>query len=223
MAIECGVPFGVCAVRVTAVDAVGNVVAGTNAYVTNKIEQITITPNIEAGEAQNVPDACGCSTVRFRFPDRFNWFEITFQVQRIEPALEALLLTGPDKLAHIITDGADRVGFAFPGELACGEEQPAVAFEFWSQHIVGSAQDPTYPWIHFVFPKTIWQRAESSYSRNYAPITYQGFTRTNAAWGGGPYGDGPPDDQDIREGGFWLTDIAPPDAVCDLISVTSGS
>jgi len=42
-------------------------------------------------------------------------------------------------------------------------------------------------------------------------------------WGSGPYGDGPPDDQDISEGGWWKTDVEPPTAACDYADVTPSS
>ena len=35
---------------------------------------------------------------------------------------------------------------------------------------------------------------------------FNGVTQTNGNWGEGPYGDGPPDGEDISEGGVWATD-----------------
>ena len=85
-----------------------------------------------------------------------------------------------------IADGADVVGLAVPGTLACDEDEPAVAFEFWTQHIVGSGQDGTYPWVHWVFPKTVWQLGDNTFEEDIAQPTLTGFSRTNANWGEGP-------------------------------------
>ena len=50
-----------------------------------------------------------------------------------------------------------------------------------------------------------------------------GFSRANANWGDGPYGDGPPDSEDISEGGFWKTADLPPAADCAAGNVTPSS
>jgi hypothetical protein len=50
-----------------------------------------------------------------------------------------------------------------------------------------------------------------------------GASQTNGNWGDGPYGDGPPDGQDISEGGFWATDDTLPTAECAAQTVTSVS
>lgn len=218
MAVNCGVSFGLCAVRVTKVDAAGNVVAGNNSYVTDKPLSITLTPNIETGNTFSVRNGCGCSIARFKANDTFNWFEFQFAQAALEPEMQAMLLG-----AETIVDGADVVGLAFPSQLDCDEDEPAVALEFWTQHIVGSGQDGTYPWFHWVFPKTVWQLADNTFEEDIAQPTLSGFSRTNQQWGDGPYGDGPPDGQDIREGGYWKTDVDPPSADCAAGPVTATS
>ena len=125
--------------------------------------------------------------------------------------------------AETIEDGSDVVGLAFPSSLACDEDEPAVAFEFWTKHIVGSGQDSTFPWVHWVFPLTIWQLGDNTFEEAAAQPSLTGFSRTNGNWGDGPYGDGPPDGQDISEGGYWKTDVDPPDAACAAVAVTSTS
>jgi hypothetical protein len=218
MAVNCGVSFGLCAVRVTRVDAAGNVIAGSNAYVTDKPLSLSLTPNIETGNSFSVRNGCGCSIARFKAPDTFNWFEFTFVQAALEPEMQAFLLG-----AETIVDGADVVGLAFPLALECDEDEPAVALEFWTQHVVGSGQDGTYPWFHWVFPKTVWQLSDNTFEEDIAQPSLTGFSRTNQQWGDGPYGDGPPDSEDIREGGYWKTDVDPPTAECAAVSVTATS
>lgn len=224
MAVNCGVSFGVCRVRVTRVDAAGNVSGTTdNSYVTDAVTQVTLTPNIETGDTFSQRNGCGCKVASFKANDTFNFFELSFQNSKLEPALQALLLGGVNSGDLTILDGSDVVGAAFPSALECDEEEPAVAFEFWTQHVVGSGQDGLHPWIHFVFPKTVWQLGDNTFEEGIALPTMTGFTRSNSNWGDGPYGDGPPDSQDISEGGWWKTADTPPEAVCDLGNVTPSS
>lgn len=218
MAVNCGVSFGLCAVRITKVDAQGNVEAGNNAYITDKPISINLTPNIETGNTFSVRNGCGCSIARFKAADIFNWFEFSFVDGAIEPEMQAFLLG-----ADTIDDGGDVVGLAFPGALDCDDDEPAVALEFWTQHVVGNAQDSTFPWVHWVFPKTIWQLGDNTFEEGIAQPTVNGFSRTNTQWGEGPYGDGPPDAQDISEGGYWKTDVEPPTAACAAQAVTATS
>jgi hypothetical protein len=218
MAVNCGVSFGLCAVRVTQVDAEGDVVGGSTSYVSDNPISISVTPNIETGNTFSARNGCGCSIARFKANDIFNWFEFTFAQAALEPAMMALLLG-----SETIVDGADVLGLAFGSALGCDEDEPAVALEFWTKHVTGSGQDALHPWVHWVFPKTVWQLGDNTFEEGIAQPTVQGFSRTNAMWGGGPYGDGPPDDQDISEGGYWKTATAPPTADCATAAVTPGS
>jgi hypothetical protein len=218
MAVNCGVSFGLCSIRITRVDAAGNVIAGTNAYVTDNPLSITVTPNIETGNTVSVRNGCGCSVARFKFNDIFNWFEFSLATAALEPEMMAMMLG-----ANTIEDGADVVGLAFPQSVACDEDEPAVALEFWSKHIVGSGQDGTFPWVHWVFPKTVWQLSDNSFEEDATQPSLTGFSRSNAQWGDGPYGDGPPDSEDISDGGYWKTDVDPPAAACAAISVSATS
>ena len=219
MAFNCGVSFGICAVRLTKLNDDGSVSSvNPNSYVSDKVISISANPNIEAGDTFTVRNGCGCKIASKKFPDTFNWFEFTFAQAALEPEMQAMLLG-----AETIVDGSDVVGLAFPSSLECDEAEPAVALEFWTQHIVGSGQDGTYPWFHWVFPKTIWQLADNTFEEDIAQPTLSGFSRTNQQWGDGPYGDGPPDGQDIREGGYWKTDADPPAADCAASDVTPSS
>lgn len=216
---NCGVSFGICRLRVTRVDAQGNVDGSTdNSYVTDNALSVSLTPNIETGNTFNARNGCGCSIARFKANDLFNWFEFSFRAAALEPDLMALLLG-----AETIVDGADTVGMAFQGALACDEDEPAVALEFWTKHIVGSGQDGTFPWVHWVFPKTVWQLGDNTFEEGIAEPTVNGFSRTNQLWGNGPYGDGPPDSQDISDGGWWKTADVPPTAACALADIVPSS
>jgi hypothetical protein len=218
MAVNCGVSFGLCAVRITKVDATGAVVAGNYSYVTTNPISISLTPNIETGNTFSLRNGCGCSVARFKANDIFNWFEFSFADGVLEPAMQAMMLG-----ADTISETGNVVGLQFPGALDCAEDEPAVALEFWTKHIVGSGQDAAYPYIHWVFPKTVWHLADNTFEEDIAKPTLAGFSRSNALWGGGPYGDGPPDGSDVIEGAYWKEDNGLPEGACATAAVTSTS
>lgn len=218
MAYNCGVSFGACLVRITKVDDNGNVIAGTNAYVTDKPVSVSVNPNNETGNSFSVRNGCGCGIARRKFPDTFNYWELAISLAAMEPQMLAFMLG-----AATIEDGADVVGVAFPSSLACDEQAPSVAFEFWAEHVVGSGLDATYPYFHWVFPMTTWVMGDNTFEEGPAQPALTGTSETNGNWGDGPYGDGPPDSQDISEGGWWATDVALPTAACAAVSVSSVS
>ncbi len=218
MASVCTVSFGACLVRITRVDSNGNVIAGSNSYVSDKLISVGVTPNIEAGNSFSVRNGCGCGIARRKFPDTFNYFELSLQTAALEPQMQAFLLG-----ADTITNGGDTVGLAFPSALDCNDQNPAVAFEFWSESITGSGLDANYPYWHWVFPSSTWVLGDNTFEEGPAQPTLTGTTQTNGNWGEGPYGDGPPDGQDISEGGWWATDDELPDAECAPQNVTATS
>jgi hypothetical protein len=69
----------------------------------------------------------------------------------------------------------------------------------------------------------VWQIGDNTFEEGPAQPTLNGFSQTNTCWGEGPYGDGPPDGEDIREGGFWATADPLPTAACAASEVTAVS
>lgn len=219
MAVVCGVSFGLCAVRVTRLDENGVAVGGAgNSYVTDKAVSIGLSANISTGNTFELRNGCGCSISRFKDVDVFNWFEFSFADGALEPEMMAMMM-GTDG----ITGDGNTLGMHFGGALDCSDAEPTVALEFWTKHLNGNTQDTTYPWVHWVFPKTIWQIGDNTAENDYLQTALSGFSRANPIWGGGPYGDGPPDGSDVIEGAFWKTAVTPPTADCASGSVTPGS
>jgi len=132
-------------------------------------------------------------------------------------------LLGQDTISDSGLSGTPIVGLNFSSETDCDDCEAAVAFEFWTQHIVGSAQDSNTPWIHWVFPRVIWQIGDNTFEEGIAQPVVNGFSRTNDLWGHGPYGDGPPDGSQVTEWAFWKTDEEPPTAECAAQPVTATS
>ena len=218
MASVCTVSFGACLLRVTRVDANGNVIAGNNAYVTDKLVSVQLSPNVETGQDFSVRNGCGCGIASRAFPDTFKFWNLTLTGAALEPILISFMLG-----SNAITNGADTVGLAFPSALACDEASPAVAIEWWAESVTGSGLDATYPYFHWVIPSTTWVMGDNTFQEGPAQPVLVGKSQTNGNWGDGPYGDGPPDHEDISEGGFWASDDVLPTAECAAQSVTATS
>src|SRR5262245_36064872 len=152
---NCGPSFGLCALRVTELDSLGN--PGGDVYVTDKQISLAFSPNIDTGATFSQRNGCGCSLARFKAEDVFNWWEFTFTDGALEPALQELLLG-----ASGITDGAEAVGVHFPSALDCDDVRPMVGLEAWTKHIVGSNVDTDFPYIHWVWPASVWQMGDNT-------------------------------------------------------------
>ena len=116
MAVNCGPSFGLCALRVTLLDELGNVESGENSYVTDKQISLAFTPNVDTGATFQQRNGCGCSLAKFRAEDIFNWWDLTFTDGAIEDAMVALM-TG----ATPITEGGSVVGVHYPEAVSCDE------------------------------------------------------------------------------------------------------
>lgn len=221
MAVNCGVSWGICATRVTLLDAEGNVAdVEDNAYVSDKVTSIAMSSNIEEGTSFSRRNGCGCSIARFKSRDIFNWYEFAFEDGALEPAMQALMLD-----EDAISDAGDVVGVAFGGtDIDCEAGDIGVALEFWSQHIVGGGRDGALPYVHWSFPMTIWTRGDNTAEEDFMANAVTGFSRANANWNQGPYVDsGTPDATAFPNGGYWKTATAPPTADCAPFTVEPGS
>lgn len=218
MAAPCGVSLHVCTIRITVLDPDTGAVADAddNSYVTGKSLSVQVTPTIEAGADITLTGGCDCVVASYRGTDKLKRFEFEINIAALEPAMISMMVGG-----SIINDGTYDVGVAWPSALECGEAEPAVAFEFWTDHWNGDAQDPDYPYIHHVYPQTRWQIGQQQYQNDFAQPVLTGFSRQNLAWGDGPYGDGP--GADIRNGGWFYTDDTPPTAACAAATVEPSS
>lgn len=220
MAVNCGVSWGICAARVTLLDADGNVAdVDDNVYVSDNVTSIAMSSNIEEGTSFSRRNGCGCSIARFKSRDIFNWYEFAFEDGALEPAMQALMLDETP-----ILDGVDVVGVAFGGtDIDCSAGDIGVGLEFWSQHILGGGRDGIHPYVHWAFPMSIWTRGDNTAEEDFMANALTGFSRSNEQWGQGPHGDGPPDGGAIPNGAYWKTADVPPTADCGLSTVEPGS
>lgn len=218
MSVVCGPSLQLCAVRVTLLDDLGNVSpAEDNSYVSDLIGSVGANPDILAGTQQTLIGGCDCVVADYRGTDKLRRFLFQMALNAIEPGLLALLIG-----ADVITEAGDLIGNTWPAPTPCGETAPQVGFEFWTKHFVGDAIDPEWPWFHHVYPSSSWQIGAQTYNNQFAEPQVNGFSRTNALWGNGPYGD-QPTGYDFSRGGYFLTTEDPPVADCGFQHVAPGS
>lgn len=226
MAAPCGYPLGLCALRLTKLDATTGAVSAVtgNSFVTTSTISLQLTPVIEAGADITLVGGCDCQLTSYRGVDKLKRFDFTITNPQLSPVMYQMMLGGT-----LINNGADPVGEVWPTTLGCGEEQAKVALEFWVKHwTADGAQDATYPWIHHVYPMTLWQIGQQQFQNDLAQPTLTGFSRGNSAWGDGPYGDGPFSTYgvpvDIATGGYFYTTTTPPaDTACAATHVVPGT
>lgn len=217
MTAVCGTPLGLCAVRVTRLDSLGNVAAGpNNSYVTANQISIQSTPVISAGDDRELKGGCGCIVAAAKLPDVLKRRTLQFVDGALEPAMIEMLLG-----ATLISSGPDPIGVSFPDQVGCSQpQQPNVAIEGWSKNWVGTYQDPNRPWIHWVWPMSSWQEGTTNLIDDFGNPQLDGFTKSNPLWGHGPYGDGVLVGQ---MGAVFQTAIAPPAGACGYATVTPSS
>lgn len=194
--MNCGVPYGLCAVRVTLLDAEGN--ADDDNITSRRAVTVGFNANIDQGTDITARDGCGCATAKIKGRPIFNWFEFTFGKDVLEPAMEALM-TGDEP----IEAGGLAIGINGASALECDEDPVFVGFEFWARHYVGSSPDSQYPYVHWVFPRTRWWWGDNTQEEGVGRTVLNGVSATNGLWGAGPYGDYP-GTTDITEWARWF-------------------
>jgi hypothetical protein len=206
-----------CGLRVTKLDAVGNVASGANNYyVADDLIQITFTPELAQGSDRELRSGCDCVIASAKFPDLLKRFTLEIQKGELTPALESMML-GSDN----VLDGSDIIGEMWPDNSACGDTPPPrVAIEVWSEAYEGNGQSQTKPFIHWIFPMSRWSLGQSVLSSDFKTTVLTGYSEPNGLWGHGPYGDG------IlvgAQGGYWFEDTGAPAAVCGYQTITPSS
>lgn len=217
---DCTIPFEICRLRATRLDDLGNVAAGPNNYwVTDKVTEVQINAEIETGDDRVLKGGCGCIIATAKLPDlRKRW---TLQITKgsIEPGLEEIMLGDT-----VIVGAGSPIGVWTSPQIGAGCPQPPnVAIEVWAKNWLFDHQDPTYPWIEFLFVQSQWQRGQQTLNDDLALSPVAGFTRGNDLWGHGPYAVQPEAVPSGADGGYWFTATDPPAANCAYGTISPSS
>lgn len=182
----------ICKARFSRLNADGTFKGGTNNHVViDSIVNVDFTPQIKGGENKELISGCDCIDLAYRGYDKLLRFDLKFQMTRLNPALQELLLG-----AALLVDASTipvPSGITFPNQLSCstGVVQPPVACEFWTDAWQNDRQiDPPTRYIRWVFPMTFWQFEASKLDNDFFMPSFAGFTRQNPNFGNA-YGDWP--------------------------------
>lgn len=184
---QCGGSVQTCAIRVAQLDGSGVPNPGAlNLYTTDAIMKLTATPVVTKGVDMEVVNACNSPAIVYKDMDRFKRFDLTLDLIYLDAELENLLLG-----TEMFNTGGINLGGAAPAVAAYAGYRPGVSIEAWSKHIVNGDQDPTYPYIQWVFPRTYWSMAAVTLDNNPMPRSFTGYTSQNPNYFNGPTNDWP--------------------------------
>jgi hypothetical protein len=216
----CAIPLHVCRFRVTRLNADGSIQYGpNNVYVSDNLISVQRNPNVEIGLESSLVGGCGCIVATRKDPDRLKRFDFQINQGALEPAMLEMMLG-----ADLISDASDSpvpIGIWYPDQIGCTFTPVWVAIEFWADAWVGDSADPDWPYIHFLYPRTSWQEGTITSGNDFSPPVINGFTKSNALWGEGPYGDQPEAVPTGAPGGWWYDTTTPPAAECGYQTVAT--
>ncbi len=219
----------ICALRVTLLDALGNIAPGPNNYVsTNRESQLQYTGNVDKGKDLFYRNGCDQPLATYKSPDLLKRFDLQVDFYSLEPAVQAIMLGAP-----ILLDGlSEPVGFEYALQNCPSDTPPPlVAVEAWSWSWDCDAQVPQVPYWYYVWPMVQWATDQANVLQtDLLQPKLTGFTRRNPLWGHGPYGgvvQGPVGGPSFKSStgalAVFLTSTPPPAAVCGFATVTPGS
>lgn len=210
-----------CVARFSKLNADGTFKGGSNNHVvTDTVQSIEFTPNISAGSEVEVVSGCDCIDLFYRGYDKLRYFELSFTLTKMNPALIELL-TG----AALISDTSTipvAIGDIWPNQLNCSATpQPPVAVEVWTDAWTNDRQaDAPHRYIRWVFPMAFFQIDASTLGMDFFLPQFKGFTRQNPNFTN-PYGDYPAGVPSNLVGGAYFYDTTRPTASVGYSSVST--
>ncbi|TXH11854.1 MAG: hypothetical protein E6R04_00015 [Spirochaetes bacterium] len=172
------------AIRVTRLDAAGNLLTGPHdSYTMNSFMRVTFTPEYEEGDEITEKGADGTVCVTFKAPDTLK--RLTMEIAICEPDPEFSALVGGGVL---LTREGKSVGWATTqvGENPSGN---GVAVEVWSYAVADGKKASTNPYFHWVFPYvTLRQSGDRVIENGLLANTFSGEGLGNLNFGEGPDG-----------------------------------
>jgi hypothetical protein len=142
-------------IRVTRLDAAGNLMAGAgDSYTTSAFMRVSFTPEYEEGDEITEKGANGVICVTYKAPDTLKRITMELAICEPDPELSALLSGGLLLRKNLGTAGQPNnksVGWAAPG---VGDDPAGngVALEVWSHAIKDGKKAGVLPYFHWIFP-----------------------------------------------------------------------
>lgn len=226
--IKCLDSLLLCGLRVTALDGLGNVATGPNNFAsTNRELSLGFTADIDQGKDIFNRNGCDAALNEYKSPPLTKRLNLAFVTMGLDIALQSLMLGA----TLILGEDTNPYGYELPIQTCPADGTPPyVALEAWTKAENCDFQDPDTPYWYYLFPITQWVADQQVVLQDdFAQSGLSGFTRKNPLWGHGPYGGvvvGPEGGSDyLNLGGPAViqTSTPPPDADCQLGTVTPGS
>lgn len=181
----CGASVQAVAIRVAKLEPTGIPAPGAgNLYVSDALTKLEADPEYVAGANIQKKNAGGNLCVNYRTRDVLSRFGLALEICSLDPELEVMLVGG-----ELFTSGGVHIGASSP-QVGVIEAPYGVSVELWSRHVVsGGDQDATWPWVHWVLPRSYWTPGKVTWDENDMPRLFSGFTSENQNWFNGPAND----------------------------------
>jgi len=182
MAHDNAASVGGFAIRLTRLDASGNLVTGPSAsYVTKKFVSLGYTPEYEDGEEFTTKAADGTVCASWKTASTLKRVTISIALCDPDPEFSEMIAGG-----SLLTQGGKSIGWKMP--LVGVDATPnGVAIEVWSQAISGGRATGTNPYWHFVFPYAQMQyTGERAIQNDMMATSFEGWAVGNPGFGDGP-------------------------------------
>lgn len=170
------------AIRVTRLDASGNLVVGPSAsYVTKKFVSLGFTPEYETGDEFTTKAADGSVCVTWKAPDTLKRVTLSIALCDPDPEFTEMISGGT-----LLSAGGKSVGYKAP--LVGVDATPnGVAIEVWSIANVNGRQAAVNPYWHWVFPYAqMHQAGERAIQNDLLATSFEGWGVGNVGFGDGP-------------------------------------
>lgn len=178
------------AVRVTRLDAVGNLLNGPgDSYTTHAFMRVSFTPEYEEGDEITEKSANGAVCVSFKSPDTLKRITMEFAICEPDPELTSLVSGGlllRKNLGTFASPDHKSIGWAAP---AVGDDPSGngVAIESWSRAIIDGKPSATLPFYHWIFPYAkLRQSGDRVIENGLLANTFEGYGLGNILFGTGP-------------------------------------
>lgn len=200
-----------CAVRVTALNLDGSLIAGAStAYVTDSMVKVTRKPVYEAGDSLSEKTACGASET-FQSPPTKTRDDLDFDFLTVDPNLLSIMVPN----GAVLTAG-QAVGFAAP---AIGINSGQCGVELWAKRVKNGVVDPDFPYAWHLFPYVNnLQEGDHEYSSSYGHLLLTGEAVENTKWFDGPNNDWPVASNRSHQ---WIPTTTIPTADCTFDTVAA--
>lgn len=170
------------AIRLTRLDANGNLVVGPSAsYVTKKFVSLGYTPEYEDGDEFTTKAANGTVCASWKTAKTLKRVTLSIALCDPDPEFSEMIAGGT-----LLTQGGQSVGWQMP-KVGVDATPNGVAIEVWSIANVNGRQAATNPYWHFVFPYAqMQQTGERAIQNDLMATSFEGWAVGNAGFGDGP-------------------------------------